>query len=170
MLAFNPLLLLYDVSFQLSFLSSLGIIYLFSIFNKLLKFIPQNLLGAREILATTFSAYIFSLPILAYNFGSVSLISPVSNILILPMVPWLMAFGFIFSLVGVFIPFLGWILSFIPYFLLSYLVFIVEILSKPWFSQTIKDISWLWLLFLYFVLVPISHYFYRKEKNWFIGT
>jgi len=75
-----------------------------------------------------------------------------------------MAFGFIFSLVGVFIPFLGWILSFIPYFLLSYLVFIVEILSRPWLSQTLKEIHWLWPVIFYLIISPLSYWIYKREK------
>ncbi|MEK9209456.1 MAG: ComEC/Rec2 family competence protein, partial [Patescibacteria group bacterium] len=110
MLLFNPLLLFFDVGFQLSFLAVLGIIYLFPIFDSfdsyLYKFAHSRLGGAkfiknsrwqgpRQLVAMTLSAQVFTLPILVYNFGSVSLVSPIVNVLVVPLLPAILVFGFL---------------------------------------------------------------------------
>lgn len=81
MLAFNPLLLRLDVGFQLSFLATMGLIHLQPFFSDLLKKIP-NTLQLRSTLSATLSAQFFTMPILIYNFGYISLISPLANILL----------------------------------------------------------------------------------------
>ncbi|KKS56452.1 MAG: internalization-related competence protein ComEC/Rec2 protein, partial [Parcubacteria group bacterium GW2011_GWA2_42_35] len=124
MLIFNPLLLFYDVGFQLSFLAVLGIIYLFPIFDFHLSHFLKNK-GSRwfrQILALTLSAQIFTLPILVYNFGSVSLISPLVNVLVVPLLPVILIFGFLGILAGLFGQFLGMMFSFPVFGILSYIL------------------------------------------------
>jgi competence protein ComEC len=165
MVAINPYILLYDVGFQLSFLATLGMIFLSSTFKRWLLFIPNELLGARDILSATFSAYVLTLPILIYNFGQVSLSAPLTNILILPVIPLMMISGFILALIGLLIPFLGWIISFIPYILLTYMFYVVEIFSKPWMAGHIANIHWLWLLISYLIIFPICWYLYGRQRS-----
>jgi len=129
MLLVNPLLLRHDVGFQLSFLAMMGIIYLGPVFQNWLRKIPE-FLQLRSIVAMTFSAQVFTLPLLIYNFGYFSLVSPLTNILVVPLLPFLMGLGFIFVLLGSFFQSLGWILSLPVWLLLNYLVKIIE-----WFSQ-----------------------------------
>jgi competence protein ComEC len=153
MLTQNPFLLKDDVGFQLSFLAIMGIIYLLPIFQKWLKFIPQGrYLNLRNILGMTFSAQVFTLPILIYNFGYFSLVSPLSNILIVPILSYVMATGFIFSLIGIFWQFLGWILSFPCLFLLTYITKVIDLLYNfPFISVQLK-ISWQWIFIFYLIL------------------
>ncbi len=66
MLAINPLLLRFDVGFQLSFLAIMGMIYLGPYFYEKFKKVPENF-GIRLALTSTISAQIFTLPILIYN-------------------------------------------------------------------------------------------------------
>jgi competence protein ComEC len=77
-----------SISFQLSFVSTLGLISFSSFFENILKKIPEII---RSELAPTLSATISTMPIILHNFGSFSLISPVVNILVLPVVPIIMA-------------------------------------------------------------------------------
>jgi len=154
MLFQNPFLLKDDVGFQLSFLAVLGISYALPIFQNWLKFIPENkYFGIKDILGMTFSAQIFTLPILIYNFGYISLISPFTNILIVPILPFIMISGFIFSFIGIFWQFLGWILSFPAWFLLTYVIKIIDLLYKvPSTSLEVK-ISWFYFIVFYSLLV-----------------
>jgi competence protein ComEC len=117
MLLFNPLLLKFDVGFQLSFLAVLGMIYFSRFFKKWLKF---------EALATVFAAQVFTLPILIYNFGSFSLISPVANILIVPLSAPLMILGFLGGFGGMVFQPLGWALAWPNWLLLTYWVKVVD--------------------------------------------
>jgi competence protein ComEC len=151
MLAINPLLLLNDIGFQLSFLAVIGIIYFLPVFQKWFRRIP-NIFQFRNILAMTLSAQIFTLPILIYNFGYVSLISPISNVLIVPLLPYIIGFGFLFALTGIFSQTLGWILSLPCWFLLTYLVKILNLLSQEWAIKIIENVHWIWLVVLYLIL------------------
>jgi len=73
MLLWNPLVLFYDPSFQLSFMATLGLI-LFSPFiysfisrHKVKKFIPEKL-GLREIVSSTLAVQFFVLLLLSFCF------------------------------------------------------------------------------------------------------
>lgn len=120
MVAFNPLLVRYDVGFQLSFLAVIGILLLshrieyyiwkvpaliapFRITRdrKLWDQIERNkAFGVRGLLAMTFSAQAFTFPLILYHFGTFSPWSPLSNLLVLPILPYALAAGFIASLGG----------------------------------------------------------------------
>jgi len=169
MLVINPLLLFYDVGFQLSFLAVLGIIYLSPAFRRWLRFVPEvKFFNFRSILVMTFSAYIFTLPILIYNFGRVSLIGPLTNVLILPFIYWIMIFGFIFSLAGMFWQPLAWILSWPVWFLLTYLLKVVEFFSQPWAARTIENVHWFWLIVSYLILGYLAWYLNKRERLKFL--
>jgi len=168
MLAINPLLLLNDVGFQLSFLAVMGIIYLAPIFKNWLKFIPQKFTALKKIMAMTFAAQIFTLPILVYNFGRISLVAPLTNVLIIPFVYWIMIFGFIFALVGMIWQTLGWILSLPCLFLLTYLTKIVDFFSRPWAAKTIEDVHWLWLIISYLILGFLTWWLNKRERLKFL--
>ena len=162
MLFQNPFLLKDDVGFQLSFLAVLGISYALPIFQNWLKFIPENkYLGIKDILGMTFSAQIFTLPILIYNFGYISLISPLTNILIVPILPFIMISGFIFSFIGIFWQFLGWIFSFPAWFLLTYVIKIIDLLYKIPFASLEIKIPWFYFMVFYSLLA----YFIWKLKK-----
>jgi len=166
MLVQNPLLLKLDVGFQLSFLAILGIIYLLAIFRDWLKFIPWE--NPKSILAMTFSAYLFTLPILIYNFGYVSFIAPITNILILPSLPFIMGLGLISGLGGIIFQPFGWISSWPCWLLLTYLIKIVDWLSSfPWSSYTL-EISWIWLPISYLILGLITWRLNEKRKLKFL--
>lgn len=166
MLAQNPLLLLYDVGFQLSFLASMGIMYLEpflkNLFNIFIKNKAENLLN---IISATFAAQIFTLPIMVYNFGNISLISPIANLLVLPIVPSLMIFGFLSSILGVVSQFLGWIISIPCWFLLTYFIKIIDIFSQPWAIKTIENVHWTWLAVSYSVLSVVIYWLRKNQRN-----
>jgi len=145
MLVFNPFLV-YDAGFQLSFLAAFGIIYLSSVFKKHLR---------SDVLAATFSAYIFTLPVLVYSFGRVSLVGVFTNFLVLPIIPVVMVLGFASALVK--------IVSFIPLILLTYIVKITETFSQPWMAQSFVNINWLWLVPCYLALFLLGRYFKKRE-------
>ena len=163
MLLMNPLSLFYDVGFQLSFLAVVGLIYLEPIFKNFIKKIIkdklENLIG---IVSTTFAAQVFTLPIMIYNFGNISFVSPITNLLILPVVYWLMVFGFFASIVGVFSNFLGFIFSIPCYFLTAYFLKVVKIFSQPWMAKTITNVSWIWVL-IFYAVIGIATYFLNKK-------
>jgi len=134
MLFFNPYLLRYDASFQLSFLATLGLVYLAPHFNKWFSRLP-NFLSFRDNLAATLSAQIMTLPIILFSFGRFSLVATLANILILPAIPFTMFFGFLAGLAGFVSLKIAAIFVFPAWLLLSYQIWVVKILSSLPFAS-----------------------------------
>ena len=128
MLFFNPYLLRYDAGFQLSFLATFGLVYLAPYLEKRFTRLPE-FLSIRSNSAATLSAQIMTLPIILFDFGRLSLIAPLANVLILPVVPLTMLFGFLAGAVGWVSLSAASILALPAWFLLSYQIWIVKILS-----------------------------------------
>jgi len=166
MLAFNPLLLRFDIGFQLSFLATLGIAKLSGWFREKFAKIPETL-GLKSALAMTFPAVIFTAPILAANFGQISLISVASNILILPVIPMILGLGFLASLVGIIFEPLGTIAFSPVWLLLSYIYKVAEISAAlPFAVMKVEFFPW-YLAGLYFALLwwGIKRFKIEDNKN-----
>lgn len=103
MVILNPLIVRYDIGFQLSFLAVAGIL-LFTERLKatnILQKIPEGVLRLRSVLAMTFSAQAFAFPLVLYHFNTFSLFSPLSNFLVVPILPAALVSGFIAALGGI---------------------------------------------------------------------
>src|SRR3989344_3759953 len=124
MLAPNPLLLVFDPSFQLSILATIGIIFVSPFVTPYLTRVPERF-GLREIISTTIATQITVLPFLIYNMGLLSLVSLPVNVLILGTIPLTMFFGFITGLTGFVSLYLSFIPAFFAYILLWYQLTII---------------------------------------------
>lgn len=104
MFAYDPRVIT-DMSFQLSFLATFGILFITPKVLNWFSFVTMRF-GFRENLSTTISATIVVLPILLYSTGILSIVSIPTNILVLPLIPFAMLFTFlsgVFGIVSVFI-------------------------------------------------------------------
>lgn len=129
MLVHNPLILWYDISFQLSFLATLGLIYVYPIVEKKLHWVSSRF-QLREHLSATLSAQIAVLPLLVIAMGEVSVIAPLANVLVLPLIPIAMLFTFLTATLGfVSLPLAQ--LGMLPAAgVLSYALWVTELLAK----------------------------------------
>ena len=121
------------VSFQLSYAATLGLI-LFSKKNTVQKE-AKNAVGevinyVKDEFATSMAAQVFTVPVIFIYFRQVSLIAPVANILIAWTITPIMIIGFITAFLGSFNYYLGLVPAYICYGLISYLVLVIEFLSK----------------------------------------
>ncbi len=153
MLLVNPRLLFFDVGFQLSFLSTIGLMYVGPILEKYFYFWPERF-GLKEIILSTLSAIIATAPLTIYVFGRFSLVAPVANLLILWSIPYVMSLGAIAIGVSfIFFP-LGQILAWLTWLPLTYIIKVVEILAKfKWASLEIPKVVLLLLLLFYALLI-----------------
>lgn len=149
MIIFNPLLIRYDIGFQLSFLAVLGIILFAKRIEYLLWKFPAILIpfhvtrdrkmwdalalgkafGIRSLLAVTLSAQVLTFPLILYYFGRVSPFSPISNLLVLPLLPPSLIAGFAASLAGTTSYPFAYILSAPAWLLSSYLWGVVSLFN-----------------------------------------
>ncbi|MFH1611728.1 MAG: ComEC/Rec2 family competence protein, partial [bacterium] len=153
MLAINPLLLKTDVGFQLSFMACLSIIYIKPILDKFLEKLP-NLFATKDIINLTLAAQIGVLPLLIFHFGRVSFISPLANLLIVPILPFLMIGGLITSFTGFISVTLARLISFPLWLLLNYIFKTIDYLSIiPLASMEIKNFHLVFLILYYLLLI-----------------
>ncbi len=103
MSAIDPMVL-WDVSFLLSFLGTLGIVILTPLFQRLLRPLERLPLGrpVGEIIAVTLAAQTATLPVEALTFNQVSLIAPIANILTVPLLSMLILLGVLMCILGLF--------------------------------------------------------------------
>jgi competence protein ComEC len=132
----NPDILLYDPSFQLSFLATIGLINISGFVKKFITIVPEKF-ELREITSATLSTQIAVLPLLAKMTGELSLVAPIVNVITLQVIPITMLLGFISGLGTYINETIGLVLSYIPYLFLSYILLVVEIFSKVKFA-TVK--------------------------------
>lgn len=126
MLVWNPKYLWYDASFQLSFLAILGLALLSNPLKKLLKKVPETL-ALRESLIATIAAQIATIPLTIILFRQFSLIAPVTNILVAPLIPLAMLLGFIATIVSaVWMP-LGLVIGYLAWAVLQAIIMIAQI-------------------------------------------
>jgi len=90
------------------------------------------------------------LPLLIYLFGRVSLISPLSNILVLIAVPYAMLMGFLTGFLGFISTFLGQVAGGVTWVLLEYQIRIIEFFAKiPLASVSLGSWTVVFLFFWY---------------------
>lgn len=99
MLTCEPRLALYDVGFQLSVVSTVALIWVGPAIAERLRWIPETF-DFRETFASTLAATVCTLPVVVLTFGSVSLAGPLVNLVVLPFVPFAMAWGAFGLLMG----------------------------------------------------------------------
>jgi len=121
----SPLSLNYDVSLHLSFLAVIGIIYTQELFTKLFSWIPSTF-AIREAFVLTLSALSFSLPIMMFQFGQVSLLAPFANIAVTWTIPLAMLWWAITLILDSISPVLWQGAWFITWILLRYDMAMVE--------------------------------------------
>jgi len=74
MIVINPFLLCYDVSFELSFLATIAVIFLAPRIEKYFLWVPEHF-QLRDIVSVTVAAYIFVFPFILYEMGNFSLVA-----------------------------------------------------------------------------------------------
>ncbi|MBI5022835.1 MAG: ComEC/Rec2 family competence protein [Candidatus Magasanikbacteria bacterium] len=164
MLLFNPRLIFFDAGFQLSFASTLGILYLSPILENYSRRWPK-ILGFKESLLTTLSAILATAPLIAYSFGSFSLVAPIVNLLILPAIPYTMALGFGAMILGLLYFPLGQVWGSVVWLPLTYIIKVVEYFSGwGWAAIAVPQMSW-WMMFLAYAILIWIGWRYRRASN-----
>ena len=154
MILWNPKILVFDPSFQLSFLATIGLVYLAPAIEDFFNFIPTKF-KFREFATATISTQIFVLPLLLYQIGKISTVSLPVNILVLVFVPITMLFGFLAGMFGFVSIALSIPFAFISYWLLAYQLKIIELFASIPFASLGISFFPFWLMFLIYLIYII---------------
>jgi competence protein ComEC len=154
----NPLYIGYDIGFQLSFLAVIGLIIYGQLFKTYTEGIPS--LGILPMIGETLFAQILVLPLLIYYFGQISLISIIANILIVPIIPFAMAWGSITAFI------LPWRIFTYPLIILIQLILSMNhyLASLSWASITVPNITG-YMLILIYAIMGIGYWIYINKRK-----
>lgn len=155
---------LFSVSFQLSFLATLGLV-VFG--NDIICFVKK--ISARESFivedfSTTISAQIFVLPLVSYYFGRISVISFLVNPLVLWTIPICTILGFIFLVLGSVSRVLATICSVFIYPFLDIFVRLVTFFATFNFSSTSFSVD-IKSLAIYYLFALLAWYLLRRKTG-----
>lgn len=149
MLVLNPYLLVYDPGFQLSFLATLGLILFAPVCMRWFVRVPATW-GIRDVLSATIATQLCVLPLLLYSMGTFSLVSILANILVLPVIPLAMVLVFLSGTFGLMSDTLGFIPGYFGYGVLSYVIYVAQILaSLPFASFSVPTFPFVIVVLLY---------------------
>ena len=155
MLLYNPKILLSDISFQLSFVATMGMILIMPIVERYLVALP-NTLKFREIVSATVATQIAVSPLLLYYMGELSVVALVANVLVLPLVTIAMLMVFLTGLIGLFSNVIVLPFAYVAYALLHSIVKIVEYLaSLPYITIGVTHYGLPHLVFSYVVIALV---------------
>lgn len=162
MVLFNPLVLRYDPGFQLSFLSTLGIM----LYGEKIEHFVRLPKVISEVISATLAAQVFILPIIAFYFGRISVLGPIANFIVLPIVPIIMFTSFITVVVGFINLSLACILSSLSIFLILFCLKVGYFLSDLKFASINVDFN-VYLVVMYFTFLISLNLLLKnvKKKN-----
>ncbi|MFA6095052.1 MAG: ComEC/Rec2 family competence protein [Candidatus Paceibacterota bacterium] len=162
MLVQNPKILVFDSSFQLSFLATLGLIIFSPRLEKKFSRLPQ-VMGLRGVVTSTIATQLCVLPLLLYKTGLFSVVSFVSNIVVLPLIPLTMFVGFIAAVGGCISSVAAFVPGLCAFVLLAFILKASHgLASIPWAAFTIPFPIWLSLgLYIIYAIVLQRNVFRR---------
>jgi len=152
-----------NLGFQLSFLSTAGILYIQPLILRLKPFRKQNFLT--ESFVTTFCAQAATLPILILVFGVYSLWAIPVNMLVLWTVPYLMFIGALGSFFGLLFAPLGQLILLLSLPLLIYFETIVNFFAGLGSVITFPALQWPFAASYYCFLIMIALILKRRQKD-----
>lgn len=161
LLLYSPLWL-FDISFQLSFGATAGLLYLAPpLRERLRKKLPVFVAGS---LAVTIGAQLSVLPIIAWYFNVLSLSSLLANLVIAPIVEWIIVAGLLAGLLASLLPLAGKVI----FLLASVVLGLVYELSRwvaalPGSQIYMPTFSW-WGGMLYYM--GLGWLVIRDSKGW----
>lgn len=127
-----------DLGWQLSFAAFAGVMILAPLLQAYF-FGDKPERPLRRIFIETMSATIATLPILLGSFGQFSLVAPIANMLILPLVPLAMLLTFIAGVGGLIVPSLALIIGFPAQLVLTYMTSTAMFMGGiPWAVQEVE--------------------------------
>jgi len=163
MVGVNPFVLMYDPSFQLSFIATIGLVYLTPLIEPLFRFVPRWG-GMFEIATATVSTQVAVWPLLVYLTGSFSLVALPVNLLALPLIAPAMLFSFLAGLLYFVSFFVAWPVTISAYVLLSIIITIVEVFSElPFSHMVIPPFSVWFMVGMYAVSCAGLLWWYRRN-------
>ena len=158
--------ILWDASFQLSFLAMTGLIFLAPYFQAwarkgiaaiIKKEGATASLGnfAADCFAVTLAAILATWPVIAYYFDVVSFVGLPATFFALLALPGIIIISALVAVTGLLAPFLAQVLGWIAWLFLSYFILVAKVFDALPFSSIKLESIHIWQIWLYYVLLAV---------------
>jgi competence protein ComEC len=175
MCIWNPLYV-WDVGFQLSFFATLGLILYAEPFSQAADILIRKIIPASfaekvvelfsEFVLLTLAAQLATIPIMAYHFQRISLVSFIANPFILPPQPAVMILGGLAVLLSHVSLLAGQLVAWIAYPFVVYTIRMVELFnSVPHGTLILGDVS-IWFTILSYAALLAVTFGWSSFKEW----
>ena len=162
MLLINPLLLVYDIGFQLSFLATLGLVIVAPQFEMLLEGVSSRF-KLKEYFLATLATQIAILPLLLYQIGQFSVVAILVNMAVLPMVPLAMLATFLTGIIGFVSPTIAIVVGVIATGTLNYIIIIAtNVAALPFASFVVPEFPFIVAVVAY---GGLGYWLYRYQTK-----
>ena len=166
--------LIFNISFQLSFAATAGLLYAAPFFREMLHFLPKFL---SLPLSITLGAQLFCLPFLSWYFHSLSLSSLIANIAAVPIIDAIIILALAAVIINIFLPFVSSVVFVLCSLMLGFTSEITKFLSLLPASTVYLPYMTLIGSILYYILLVIilnktyRNYCYKQIKAyWLVFT
>lgn len=160
MLLINPYWI-WDLSFKLSFMATVGVVVVAPILLNRFKKIPI----ISQDLAVSLGAQLMVTPLIAHVFHQFSVVGLITNLLILWTVPFIMILGTIMLIFSFIFLFLAQIAGILTSVLLTYFIYIVSFFaSLPFAWEYVGEKSWVFWTGYYLILAGGLLAIHNKNK------
>lgn len=150
----NPYII-YNISFQLSFLATLSIIYFYGYINNKLNI---------KIISLTLSANILTIPIIYYNFEGIPLVSILGNIIIVPFIGIIIYLAILSLILFNINIYISSIVVYINRFILEIIYVLLEKISNLDFAYIAIEEPKLYYVIIYYIVVFL-YMIYKEAKT-----
>ena len=150
----NPYII-YNISFQLSFLATLSIIYFYGYINNKLNI---------KIISLTLSANILTIPIIYYNFEGIPLVSILGNIIIVPFIGIIIYLAILSLILFNINIYISGIVVYINRFILETIYVLLERISNLDFAYIVIEEPKLYYVIIYYIVVFL-YMIYKEAKT-----
>ncbi|HSQ88186.1 ComEC/Rec2 family competence protein [Romboutsia sp.] len=149
----NPYII-YNISFQLSFLATLSIIYFYGYINYVIKL---------KLISLTLASNVLTLPIIYYNFKGIPIISIISNIIVVPFIGIIIYMSIISITIFKMNIGIAKIIAYFNMIIINNIYFLLNILSDLDFAYIEIDNPSMVYVITYYIAV-FSYMIYKELK------
>jgi competence protein ComEC len=160
-----------DIGWYLSFSAFIGVIVLAPLLHHYFWGEDKQPHAFRRLLIETFSAQLATLPIILLAFHQYSQYALLANILVVPLVPFMMALTFFSGIAGLITPGVAGLVGAPATFLLNYSVSIISFIANLpnaktdiTFSPNLLVVSYIFVIFIIGFLMRKTRHSFRKDK------
>lgn len=165
---YDPRIILYDVSFILSCLATLGVLVVDTYMRRIVSHYSMMRKTFLEAASLTLSTTFTTLPYVLYTFGTVSLVALPVNLLVVPLVPILMVLTALTVLTGAFFSSLGGLFGYLTYLISGTVYLISRLFNDLPFASVAFHISYFEMILMYvlggILFLKLYNYILIKES------